>query len=366
MFLRMIKEFHPKRWIWALLSISLPMVALDGWSAEVQSQVISLKVVGGLASVTQFTRFEKPFWQDGVPKITRGRVIAEIYPFDQSGFSGQEMLQLMRLGVVTFGTALLAQVAGDEPELNPVDLPILNPDIESLRATVNIYRPHLHDILVQRYDVELLAVYAYPAQVLFCATEFRSLRDMVGRRVRTSSVGQSEMMAALGAIPIQIPFANIVDAFRREVVDCAITGTRSGGEIGLPEVTSFVSPLAISWGLSFFGANREAWNQLPADVREQLRDGIQRLETTIWEAADRETVAGLACDTGGTGCEGGKAYHMTLVPIAPTDEADRKRLLIQTILPKWIGRCGQDCVDAWNNTLGRRLMIRVGPVSEEK
>ncbi|MBS0643970.1 MAG: TRAP transporter substrate-binding protein [Acetobacteraceae bacterium] len=328
--------------------------------------MISLKVVGGLAGVTQFTKFEKPFWQDEVPRLTNGRVVAEIHPFDQSGFNGQEMLQLMRLGVVSFGTALLAQVAADDPELNAVDLPALNPDMKTLRRTVEVYRPLVARNLATLYDVELLAIYAYPAQVLFCATEFTTLRDMAGRRVRTSSVGQSEMMAALDAIPIQIPFAKIVDAFRREVVDCAITGTRSGGEIGLPEVTTHISPFAISWGLSFFGANRAAWAQLPPEVREQLRGGIRRLEATIWEAAERETEAGLACDTGSPGCVGGRAYHMKLVPVTPADEALRKRLLVQAILPSWISRCGPECVEAWNSTLGVELGIPVKPAPEER
>ncbi len=351
------------RWRPAILAVSLLFVPLPGWSEESPSQSFSLKVVGGLAGVTQFTRFEKPFWQNDVPRLTGGRVTAEIHAFDQSGFAGQEMLQLMRLGVVTFGTALLAQVAGDEPELNAVDLPILNPDIESLRRTVTLYRPHLTELLARRYDVELLAIYAYPAQVLFCATAFRSLRDMAGRRVRTSSVGQSEMMAALGAIPIQIPFAKIVEAFRREEVDCAITGTRSGGEIGLPEVTSHISPLAISWGLSLFGANRETWNQLPPDERARLGAGIRQLEAEIWDAADRETAIGFACNTAAPRCVGGKVYHMTTVPITASDDEDRKRLLVQTVLPKWISRCGQDCVDAWNATIGPELAIQIGAVA---
>jgi TRAP-type C4-dicarboxylate transport system substrate-binding protein len=166
------------------------------------------------------------------------------------------------------------------------------------------------------------------------------------------------MMAALGAIPIQIPFAKIVDSFRREVVDCAITGTKSGAEIGLPEVTSHISPLAISWGLSFFGANRQTWQQLPPDTRMQLAEGIRRLEAMIWDAADRETAAGLECSTGGAACSGGKAYRMTVVPVTARDEEDRKRLLVQTILPKWIGRCGPDCADAWNATLGPKLAIQ--------
>ena len=328
--------------------------------AQAADGPIQLKIVGGLAGVSQYMKLENPFWTQKVPQLTEGRVQAEIHPFDGSGLPGQEMLQLMRLGVVPFGTALLAQVSGDEPELNAVDLPTLNPDFASLRRTVELYRDHLHQILQQRYGVELLGIYAYPAQVLYCAPRFRSLKDLAGLKVRTSSVGQSEMMSALGAIPTVIPFSEIVRSVKNGIVDCAITGTMSGGEIGLPNVTSYISPLAISWGLSFFGANKLAWDRLPADIRRELRDGIRSLEQSIWDAADQETVKGLACEIGSNACKDGEMFHMNLVPITADDEALRRRLLTQTILPQWIRRCGDNCVTAWNETLGTALGIWVG------
>lgn len=319
---------------------------------------IQIKIVGGLAGVGQFTKLEEPFWKQEVPVLTDGRVHAEIHSFDRSGLPGQEMLRLMRLGVVPFGTALLALVSGDEPELNAVDLPVLNPDMAVLRTTVEAYRGHLKDILLQKYGIELLGIYAYPAQVLYCVQPFTNLKDLAGRKVRTSSVGQSEMMSALGAIPIVIPFSDLVNAIKTAVADCAITGTMSGNEIGLPAVTSYISPMAISWGLSVFGANKAAWDQLPPDIRDQLRQGIHKLELSIWDAADRETTNGLACNTGADSCIGGKIYHMRLVPLTAEDEALRKQLLTKTILPKWIKRCGSDCVTAWNKTLGASLGIQ--------
>lgn len=320
---------------------------------------IQLKIVGGLADVGQFTKLEEPFWKQEVPVLTEGRVHAEIHSFDRSGLPGQEMLQLMRLGVVPFGTALLALVSGDEPELNAVDLPTLNPNMAGLRTTVEAYRGHLKDVLLQRYGIELLGIYAYPAQVLYCVKPFTNLNDLAGRKVRTSSVGQSEMMSALGAIPIVIPFSDTVNAIKTGIADCAITGTMSGNEIGLPAVTSYISPMAISWGLSIFGANKAAWDQLPPDIRVQLRQGIHKLELSIWDAADHETVNGLACDTGADSCIGHKIYHMHLVPLTAGDEALRKQLLTKSILPKWIERCGSDCVTAWNKTLGASLGIEV-------
>jgi TRAP-type C4-dicarboxylate transport system substrate-binding protein len=318
---------------------------------------ILLEVVGGLAAVSQYTEFEAPFWVRDVSQLTQGRVQAEIHPFDRSGLPGEEMLQLMRLGVVPFGTALLALVSGDEPELNAVDLPLLNPDMISLRNTVRLYRAHLHQILRDKYGIELLGIYAYPAQVLYCTQSITNLKELAGRRVRTSAVSQSEMMSALGAIPVVTPFAETVNAIKNNVVDCAITGTMSGNQIGLPEVTSYIYPMAISWGLSFFGANGTAWDQLPPDIRDELQGGIHKLELSIWDAADRETASGLACDIGSSDCVGGKIFHMNLVPIKAADEAQRELLLSNSILPRWIQRCGNDCVTAWNETLGTALGI---------
>jgi TRAP-type C4-dicarboxylate transport system substrate-binding protein len=350
----------------AAFAIWMSFCCLDAVAARAADEVIQLKVVGGLAAVSQYTQSEEPFWTQQVPRLTHNRIQAEIHPFDRSGLPGQEMLQLMRLGVVPFGTALLALVSGDEPELNAVDLPILSPDITSLRRTVALYRNHLHDILEEKYGIELLGIYAYPAQVLFCTRRFTSLRDLAGRKVRTSSVGQSEMMSALGATPIMTPFSEIMNAVKTDVVDCAITGTMSGGEIGLPNITAYISPMAISWGLSFFGANKLAWEQIPADLRTTLRDGIQKLEFSIWDAAARETASGLACDIGSSACLSEKIFHMHLVPLTAEDEALRKQLLTTSTLPSWIQRCGNDCVDAWNATLAPSLGIRAagGPSRE--
>ena len=99
-------------------------------------------------------------------------------PFDRSGIRGQEMLQLMRLGVVPFGTVLLALASADEPELNAIDLPMLNPDIATLRQTVSLWRPRIETLLRERYGIRLLAVYTYPAQVIFCQRAFTGLGDL--------------------------------------------------------------------------------------------------------------------------------------------------------------------------------------------
>lgn len=317
-------------------------------SVAAENQPIRLQVVGGLAGVTQFTRLEQPFWEREITERTGGRVIATITPNDGGGLRGQEMLRLMQLGVVPFGTGLLSVVSAEEPELNAVDLPILNPDMATLKKTVAAFRAHLVTLLREKWDIELLAIYAYPAQVLFCRSAFRGLDDMAGRRVRTSSVAQSDLMKALGAIPVVVPFADVVDAVRQGVVDCAITGTLSGYEIGLGDVTTHVHGMAISWGLSFFGANVTAWGALPQDVRTQIRAGLAGLEGRIWQQADADTMRGLDCNTGAIACGRPQARRLVVTPKSEADAARRLNLLSGIILPRWIERCGPACANAWN------------------
>ena len=348
----------------ALAQDQLP--AMHAKPATAAEAPIRLQVVGGLAGVSQFTRLEEPFWTQRLPEATGGRVTANIAPFDRSGIRGSEALRLLRLGVTPFGTALLGIVAAEEPELSSLELPGVAPDMPALRRLVAANRAWLETTLRERHETELLAVYVYPGQVLFCARPFAGLLDLRGRRIRTPSAAHSELVSGLGAIPVLTPFAEIVPSFRAGVVECAITGTLSGWQIGLNEVTSHVHTMALGWGVSIFGANRTAWAGLPAQVQAVLKQELTVLEERIWDAADAETGLGLACNTGQPECPaelmagpaGPRARgRMTPVAVTPEDDALRRRLVRDVVMPRWVDRCGPGCAEGWNERIGEALGI---------
>jgi len=319
-------------------------------------QEARLRIVGGLAGVGQYTRFEEPFWTHHVPEQSGGRIVAEIAPFDKSGIRGDEMLRLLSLGVVQFGT-VLPSLSIQDPELSAFDLPLLSPDFKSLRRVVDVYRPVVKRFLRDNYDTELLGVYAYPAQVIYCRQEFRGLADLAGRRIRTSGVAQSELVEALKAIPVVTPFAEMVNAIRHDVVDCAITGTMSGNAIGLHLVTNYIHEMAVSWGVSLFTANLRTWERLPAQTRDFLSREIGGLEAQIWAGAEKETGDGIDCNTGAATCPIERRGAMVRVPLLPEDAELGKSLVRSAILPRWVARCGTFCADAWDETIGPMVSI---------
>jgi TRAP-type C4-dicarboxylate transport system substrate-binding protein len=311
-----------------------------------------LRIVGGLAGVNQYTKYEEPFWTRELARLSGGRATAEIVPFDRAGIRGQEMLRLVQLGVVPFGTSILNLSAVDDAELAMPDLAGLNPDMAALRRSVGAFRPHLKKVLRERYGSELLAIYAYPAQVTFCTKPLASLADLSGRRIRISSATQSDWVAALGAIPVQTAFAEVAANLRSGNIDCAITGTMSGNAIGLHEVTSHLHTTSVNWGVAAFVANGAAWAALPSDVQELLKRELPKLEQAIWSDAESETRDGIACNVGAASCVGGRKGRMTEVRPSPTDAARSREILVNNVLPSWLKRCGPQCAQLWKQVVG--------------
>ena len=310
-----------------------------------------LRVVGGLASVNQYTRHEAPFWTTQLPRLSGGRYSAEIVPFDRAGIRGQEMLSMVKLGTVPFGTLLLGQSSPKDLELGAPDLAGLSPDMPTLRRVVAAFRPHLQQLLRDRHGAELLALYTYPAQVLFCTQPIQGLASIKGRRVRTSTPSQSDWIEALGGQPISTPFADILPNVRSGNIDCAITGTMSGNTIGLHEVTTHLHTMAVSWGLSVFVAHSATWQALPEDLKALIRRELPQVEASVWDESSRETDEGVACNVGAPACQSGRRGRMVAVTASADDERRRREILATTVLPRWLQRCGPGCAELWNRTL---------------
>jgi TRAP-type C4-dicarboxylate transport system substrate-binding protein len=335
----------PWRRLGAALALALP-------AAVFAQATLPLRVVGGLAGLNQFNRHEEPFWTQKLPALTGGRVSAEIVPFDRAGIRGQDMLRLMQLGVVPLGTALLSVSAAQDPLIGAPDLAGLNPDIRALRRSVAAFRPQLEKALATRYGIELLAVYTYPAQVVYCNRAFSGLADLAGRRVRVSSAAQSDLVEALGGTPVPTGFAEILPNLKSRNIECAITGTMSGNTVGLHEATTHLHTMALNWGVAVFGANAASFRALPLDVQTLLRRELPRLEQAIWDESDHETGEGVACNSGSAACLSGRKGSMVVVAPTPADEARRREIFAATVLPRWVQRCGAACADVWNQTLG--------------
>jgi TRAP-type C4-dicarboxylate transport system substrate-binding protein len=330
------------------------MLALSGVLAQAPSTPAAprMRIVGGLAGLNQYTRNEEPFWSKDLSRLSGGKFSADVVPFDRAGVPAGDMLRLIQLGVVPFGTTLVSSLSAQYPEYGAPDLAGLNPDMSSLKRTVAAFRPYLEKTLRDRHGIEVLALYIYPAQVVFCKSPITSLADLTGRRIRVSSATQSDFVSALGGVPVLTGFGQIMSSMASGNTECAITGSMSGNSLGLHEVTTHVYTLPLNWALAIFGANLTAWTNLPPELKALLRRELPKLETAIWSESERETAEGLACNKGASACQGGRLGHMVEVGASAQDERRRQEIFSSTVLPRWLQRCGGRCAQVWNQTIG--------------
>ncbi len=339
------------------LGISLLLSLASSGAGGAELPVTHLTVMGSLGGTAQYRDIEEPFWSHQLAADSGGRITADVTPFDQTGLNGVEALQMARLGVVSFLTVPLSLVSSEDPEANATDLPGLNPSIETMKANLDAYRPVLTELYRSRYRVEPLAMFSFPAQVLFCKERFGRLADLAGRTVRVASGAQAGLMNALGARGIVLPFSEIRGALMKSTIDCAITGTLTGYSIGLQDLTHYVHALAINWGVQIVVANRATWLTLDPGVRDFLTHELADFERRVWERTESATAEGLSCDTGHGNCTTGPKGDMILVDAIPADRALLDRILRTVILPKWAARCGEECADEWNRTVGARMQL---------
>ena len=335
----------------------LTIPCFSSYAEELPETKIS--VVGTWSMLPQYKNFEKPFWTEEVSKKSNGAIKADIKGFNEMGLKGSEVVRLMKRGVLDFGSTVVGYLAADSSMNEAIDLAGLSPDIETAHRVSNAYKPNLSKLYEERYGVKLLGIWPYSAQVLFCNTPLQGLKDLYGKKVRTANRTLSEFVGALGGTGVTMSFGEVVQGLQKGVVDCAITGSMSGYSAKWHEVSTHLYALPVGWSHVMHGVSLKAWNKLNPEVRQFISQEINGLEERIWDAAAKETIEGINCNTGTGPCSSGQSANMTLVSVSQQDKDALAQILEDVVLPSWGERCGTSCITDWNNTVGKTVNKRI-------
>jgi hypothetical protein len=74
----------------------------------------------------------------------------------------------------------------------------------------------------------------------------------------------------------------------------------------------------------------------------------------MWAETATEDEVAISCITGGK-CDIGEPGQMTLVEPSAEDLKIRDQVANDVILARWADRCGEECAENWNQTVGSIL-----------
>ena len=311
-----------------------------------------LNVVGSWGMVSMYTDFTQPFFSETLPEVSGGAITAEIRPFNELGMDGTEIIRLVEQGTLQFAETPMGYLIGDNALNGGNDLPGLAPDIETARAISDAWQPIMAKEYRDAYGVELLGVYPYSAQVVYCRDAMSGLSDIEGRKIRASGSAIGDLVETLGATAVSMSFGEVVQGLQTGVIDCAITGSMSGFNARWNEVATHIYELPIAWSPVVLVANGEVWDGLDESVRSFLTEQFVSFQDAVWKGAGAETEEGFACNAGEDACTRENPGSMTRVPVSEADIALLEQVLRDVVLANWGKQCGADCVATWNGSVG--------------
>lgn len=318
----------------------------------VADDTVKIHIIGSAANSNSYEALERPFWEVELPKASQGRIRTSLLSIHESGLKGPQIARLLSVGALDVAYGDFASIAGDVREFEGLELPGVITDLETLHRAADTYKPVINRIFNQQ-GIKLLGLFPYPEFAFYCSGKVASIEDLKGKKIRVTVQSMADFVSAIGAVPVNIPFPDVVPALQTRVADCAVTGTYSGNKAGWHEVTDSLYTLPIGSGLAFYGYSTRGWRELGPALQELVQTEFAKLEDAAWELTKKQSQNGINCNTGHGECVDGVRSDMTLYTPRESDIARAHEIARAVVVPNWTRRCGSRCIDDWNATVGK-------------
>ena len=272
---------------------------------------------------------------------SNGRVKIQLASSPELGMTGFERIQVLQQGLIDIGDVPPTFVSGQLPILEAQDLPGIYTDFAQMRKAHMAFQP-----ILQEYEKQLggkfLGSYSYEWNYLFSVKPLTSAQDIKNKKVRTFSVALQDFYSALGAIPENLPVAEMYTGLSRGTVDAVHTA--SGNALGLKlwEVAPYVLDVRAGAGPAALIMSESTWNRLPPDLQAMFVKLGEEFTQRGWDVPE-------ATSADARQMLEAKGFKWT------TPAADWKpaldKAVSDVVIPKWAHRAGPAGVKLFNEIL---------------
>ena len=233
--------------------------------------------------------------EEALKRETDGRITVRHFPAGQLA-QDADMPVAIPTGKVKFGWITINGWSGSIPDVKIADAPT-GLTMEQMAAATDAENG-IKAILDEQFKEKgatLLAVTDIGPAVIVSKKKIVSTEDLKGSKIRVYSAGAAEIAQALGAAPVQLPFADVYTAMQRGTIDAAMIGFQGVASQRMYEVADYLLIPAsfLGTGLQGWAANLNWWNSLDPNDRKIVAEAIREAELTARKRIieDRATLA---------------------------------------------------------------------------
>ncbi len=260
--------------------------------AGAASEQVILKVEHFLPPGSNFQQFILLPWCEKIGKESGGNLKCQIYPSMQLGGTPSQLFDQVRDGIADIGWSLPTFQAGRFTKTEVFELPFL---IRSSRGGSPALWDYIQKNSLDEFKgTKLLFVHLNDGNQLHLGSkQIKKLEDLKGMKIRGASRLSTQALAALGAIPVQMPVPAVPEAISKAVVDGALTTWEVSTALKLQEIckTHTETPPnkpKQSYAFFVFAMNAAKYNSLPPALKKVI-DQNSGLEASKWAGKEYDT-----------------------------------------------------------------------------
>ena len=192
-------------------------------------------------------------------------------------------------GISDIGMSVLGYTKGKFPLTEVIDLPL---GYQSGLAATRLINQYYQKFRPKEFDeVKVLYLHAHGPGILHSKKAVAKLEDLKGLRIRCTGT-VTEMVKALGGVPMSMPMGETYDALNRGMVEGSMAPMESLEGWKWGEVVKFTTEsYGSAYSTGFFVVmNKEKWNALPADIQKTIdKVNPEWIEKTgkLWDDVDK-------------------------------------------------------------------------------
>ncbi len=224
-------------------------------------------------------------WCDKINKESGGKLKCQIYPSMQLGGTPAQLLDQARDGVADIIWTVPTYQAGRFTKTEVFELPFM---IKSSEKGSQALWDYIQKNAMDEFKgVKLIFNHVHDgSQLHFGSKSVKTLEEFKGLKVRAPTRIGSKTLAALGAVPVQMPAPAVPESISKSVVDGASIPWEVTTSLKLQEICKTTTETAPhhakhSNTIFAFAMNPAKYNSLPPELKKVI-DNNSGLETSKW------------------------------------------------------------------------------------
>lgn len=264
--------------------------------------------------------------QAELDEASDGRITLDLFPLNQLG-NADEQYNLAVDGSADIALSVHGYTPGKFPLTSVGDLPFVAESSEEGSKIMQQLYEEFPEIQQEHADVTPLWLFGgEQVQILSAKKPINTLEDLKGLKVRSPNPLMSEVLQALGAVPISMPMNDVYESLNKGVIDVALAGFSAVNDMKLYEVTEHITVTNLAASSLFVVMNTNAYNSLADSDREILLNAIKDKHIETGQALDRASQDGI---------DKANEVGITITELSE-DELNRWKEAVQPVVEKWI------------------------------